>query len=99
MTGTVPPVPKRRIMKLKNDFITYSIGTDSFLVPVGDAGFSGVVKGNKTLNAILELLKQDTTEEAVIAAMCGRFDAPEDVIAADVKKVIANLRRIDALEE
>ena len=56
-------------MKLKNDFITYSIGTDSFLVPVGDAGFSGVVKGNKTLNAILELLKQDTTEEAVIAAM------------------------------
>ena len=86
-------------MKLKKDFITYNIGTDSFLVPVSDASFSGVVKGNKTLSAILELLKEDTTEAEVVAAMCERFDAPEDVIAADVNKVVTNLRKIGALEE
>ena len=31
--------------------------------------------------------------------MKARFDAPEDVIAADVKKVLANLRKIGALDE
>ena len=86
-------------MKLKNDFITYETGTESLLVPAGSAGFSGLVRGNKTLGAILALLKEDTTEEEVIAAMKRRFDAPEDVIASDVKKAISELEKIGAFEE
>jgi hypothetical protein len=57
------------------------------------------VRGNKTLGAILALLKEDTTEEAIVAAMKERFDAPEDVIARDVKKALAELRKIGALDE
>ena len=86
-------------MKLKKGFITHDTGTESILVPMGGAGWSGVVKGNKTLGAILELLKTDTTEAALIDAMKERFDAPEDVIVRDVKKVIAELRKIGALDE
>ena len=86
-------------MKLKKEFITHDTGEESLLVPAGGAGFSGLVKGNKTLGAILALLKEDTTEEAVIAAMQQRFDAPEAVIAADVKKAIFELRKIGALDE
>ena len=86
-------------MKLKKEFIIHDTGSESLLVPAGGAGFSGLVKGNKTLGSILALLKEDTTEEAVIAAMKQRFDAPEAVITADVKKALLELRKIGALDE
>ena len=86
-------------MKLKKEFIAHDTGAESLLVPTGGAGWAGLVKGNKTLGAILSLLKEDTTEEAVITAMKARFDAPEEVIARDVRMVVAELRRIGALDE
>ena len=86
-------------MKLKKEFIAHDTGAESLLVPTGGAGWSGLVKGNKTLGAILGLLKEDTTEDAVVAAMKARFDAPEEVLARDVKKALAELRKIGALDE
>ena len=86
-------------MKLKKEFIAHDTGSESILVPLGGAGWSGVVRGNKTLGAILGFLKEDTTEAAIIDAMKERFEAPEDVIVRDVKKVIAELRKIGALDE
>ena len=86
-------------MKLKKEFITYDAGSESLLVPAGGAGFSGLVKGNKTLGAILALLREDTTEETVITAMRQRFDAPEDIVVRDVKKVVFELRKIGALDD
>ena len=86
-------------MKLKSDFIIHSSNRETILVPVGGAEFSGIVKGNATLDAILDLLKQDTDEEKIVTAMQARFDAPEEVIAADVKKALSELSRIGALDE
>ena len=86
-------------MKLKKEFIAHDTGSESLLVPAGGAGFSGLVKGNKTLGVILDLLKEDTTETEIIAAMSARFDAPEAVIAGDVKKALTEFRKIGALDE
>ena len=86
-------------MRLKDTFIIHNTGDECLLVPSGSAGFSGVVRGNRTLGAILEQLKTETTEDAVVAALCAKFDASESVITADVKKVVDNLRGIGAIEE
>ena len=86
-------------MRLKKTFIPHNAGQQSLLVPARGAGFAGLVRGNKTLGAILELLKEDTTEEEIISAMCARFDAPEELIAGDVRRALAELRRIGALED
>ena len=86
-------------MKLKKEFITHDTGTESLLVPTGSAGWSGLVKGNRTLGVILSLLKEDTTEDAVISAMKARYDAPEEIIARDVRKALDELRKIGALDE
>lgn len=86
-------------MKLKKEFITHSTGNESLLVPTGDAGFAGMVKGNKTMGVILDLLKKDTTETEIVEAMKARFDAPEEIISGDVRKVLSELRRIGALDE
>lgn len=86
-------------MRIKKDFIVHDTGSESLLVPTGNADFSGLVKGNKTLGAILEILKRDHTEDEIVAEMYKRYDAPKEVIAVDVKKAIVELRRIGAIEE
>ena len=85
-------------MKLNKEFIVFDAGQESMLVPTGAAKFAGLVRGNKMLGVILELLKKDTTEKEVVETICERYDGPREVIEADVKKAVSELRRIGALE-
>ena len=86
-------------MRLKNDFVTQVINGVQYLVPVGEEQFSGMLRNNKTAAFIVDCLKAETTEEAVVEAMCAKYDAPPDVIAADVKRILSTLRSVGALEE
>ncbi|MBP5166354.1 MAG: PqqD family protein [Oscillospiraceae bacterium] len=85
-------------MKLNREFLLHNTSGETILVPTGGASFSGVVRGNKTLGAVLELLKNDVTQEEIVAALKARFDAPEGAIEADVEKALAELRKIGALD-
>ena len=85
-------------MKLNKDFILHVSDGETILVPTGNAKFSGIVRGNKTLGAILELLKDETTEEEIVSAMKKRFGAPEEILARDVKKALGELGKIGAIE-
>ena len=87
------------MMKLKSSFIAQKLDDVQFLVPVGREAFSGIVRGNATVAFIVEQLQQETTEEKIVGAMCERYDAPADVIAADLRRVLEKLRGIGALEE
>ncbi len=86
-------------MRLKDSFITHETDGEHITVSTGDAAFHGIIRSNGTAGFIVECLKNDTTEDAVVAAMLEKYDAPRDVIAADVTKVIAKLRSIGALDE
>lgn len=86
-------------MKLNKEFLIHSSEGETVLVPTGKAGFSGVVRGNKTLGAILELLKTDTTEAEIVSALRERFDAPEGAVEKDVAKTLAELKKIGAVDE
>ena len=86
-------------MKLKKEFLLRNTGSESILVPAGGAAFSGIVRGNKTLGMILELLKEETTEAEIVAALKRDFNAPEGVIEKDVAGIIAGLRDIGAIDE
>ena len=86
-------------MKLKPDFITQEIDDTQFLVPVGAAAFRGIVRGNKTASFIVDCLKEETTEGEIVDAMCAKYDAPRETIAADVREILGTLRKINALEE
>jgi len=85
-------------MKLNREFLLHSAGGETVLVPTGAADFSGVVRGNRTLGAVLELLKTETSEAELVAALRARFDAPEGAVERDVKTVLDELRRIGALD-
>ena len=86
-------------MKLSKDFIQHTSAEEVVLVPIGSSKFYGIVRGNKTLGAILELLADDITEAQIIETMEKRFDAPKEVIIRDVKKAIDKLRGVGAIIE
>lgn len=86
-------------MKQRKEFLLHNTGGEVLLVPTGAADFPDVVRGNRILGAVLELLKTGVTETELVAALRERFDAPEGVIEADVAKALAELRKIGALDE
>lgn len=85
-------------MKLKQSFIVQDIGDTQFLVPLGGEAFKGIVRSNGTAAFIVDCLKEETTEETIVDAMCREYNAPREVIAADVKEILEKLRCINALE-
>lgn len=86
-------------MKLKPEYVTHMTGTEAILVPTGAADFSGIVRGNKTLGIVLELLQADTTEAEIIATLHSYFDAPVGSIEKDVTRVLGELRKVGVLDE
>lgn len=85
-------------MKLKKEFITHMDGNQQMMVDTS-AKFSGLVRSNKTAAEIIDLLKTDTTEEKIIAAMQKKYDVPEVILKADVHKIIETLRSVGAIVE
>lgn len=86
-------------MKLKEGFLTHTTDGVQYLVPVGNTGFSGLVRSNATAALIVDALKQDTTAEAITDLILARFDAPREKVAADVERILDTLRQIGALDE
>ncbi len=86
-------------MKLREGFIIQDIEDTQFLVPVGARAFPGIARSNRTAAFIVNRLREDTSEEQIIDALYERYDAPREEIAADVREILASLRRINALEE
>ena len=86
-------------MKLKDGFVTHEMGGEQIMVATGAATFAGLVRSNTTAAYIVECLKEDTTREAIVEKMLAKYDASADVISADVDKIIAKLRSINALDE
>lgn len=86
-------------MKLKEDFITTELDDTQFLVPVGAKEFSGIVLSNKTAAFIVNCLKEETSEEQIVDAMCRKYIGSRAEMASDVKEILATLRKIGALKE
>lgn len=86
-------------MKLKDGFVTHDMGGEQIMVATGSAVFSGLVRSNGTAAFIVDCLKEETTREQIIARMLEKYDASEEVIGADVDKILVKLRSISALDE
>ena len=84
-------------MRLHKDFILHNDGEKTFLIPTGNAEFSGVVKGNQSFSDVAEILKNNVTEDEIIRIMREKYDAPDGLIEHDVRKILDNLREIGAI--
>lgn len=57
------------------------------------------MRSNPTAAFIIDCLKEDTTEEKIVDAMCAKYDASREQISADLAEILVKLRNIGALEE
>ena len=85
-------------MKLNSGFISHDDGDDKLLVSTGGTKFSGMVRSNGTAGFIITCLENETTEDEIVEKMLAEYDAPREVIARDVKKVIEQLRGSGAID-
>lgn len=78
-------------MRLKCDFEVMELNEEKIAVPIGDNAsmFQGVIKLNETAAFILNLLKEETSEEAVVEALLSEYDGTRDKIEKDVNQYIS----------
>lgn len=88
-------------MKLRDGFITYTTDGEQIMVAAGAAAahFQGMVRSNRTAAYIVDCLMVETTEAELVDRMAAKFDAPREVIARDVARILVQLRQIGALDE
>ena len=86
-------------MKLKETFVVQEFDGEQIMVAVGGSAFAGFVRSNETAAFIVNCLKEETRRDAIVDAMCEKYDAPRETIAEGVDDVIAQLRSIGALDE
>ena len=77
-------------MQLKYTFEVTKLDDYTIAVPVGNNidGYAGVIRLNETAAFILDLLKEETSEEAVVEAMEKEYDAPRAILESEVKRFI-----------
>lgn len=88
-------------MKLKEGFVLHDVGKEHMMVAVEDAAesFNGLVRNNDTADFVYKMLLKDTTEEKIVDAMFAEYDAPREILAADVHRLIEQMRKAGFLDE
>lgn len=86
-------------MKLKEGFITHQIQNTQMMVATGEAAkyFHGLVRSNETAAFIVDCLKSETTEEAIVDKLLEEYNVSREVATRDVHTVIEKLKSIEAL--
>ena len=86
-------------MKLKKGFIPHITNGEYYLVPTGNAKFSGIIKGNKTAHFICECLLEKTTQEEILEKMLDKYQVDRPRAEKSIVSVLAQLREIGAIDE
>lgn len=88
-------------MKLNKDIMLGNIDGRDFAIATGELAksFNGIINNNPSANFIFTLLKTEQTEDSIVEAMLEKYDAPEDVIRADVRELLDVIRKAGILEE
>ena len=81
------------IMKIKEGFILKNVADSFVVVPTGAniVDFSAMITLNETGAFLWEILKEDVTEENLIAALMSEYDVDEKTAGEDVAEFVAVL--------
>lgn len=87
-------------MKLKNEIVLGSVDGKDFAIATGSLSkkFHGLINNNPTADFIFKLLQTEQTEDSIVSAMVEKYDACEEVIRADVKEILSQLKDMGILE-
>ncbi len=87
-------------MRLNPAFLTHVTMGEHYIISTNDTKFKGIVKNNETAAFIVESLKADTSESAIVDKLLAEYkDAERSIVERDVNNIINKLRSIGAINE
>ena len=88
-------------MKLDKNFVLRRVVDNAVLVPFGQkmVDFNGMISLNKVGAFLAEKLQEETTLEALVAAVVEKYDVDAETATADVSRFLDELRANKALAE
>lgn len=88
-------------MKLRGEYVVRQVLDSIVAVPVGQTAlaFNGMVMLNAVSRVIWTCLEQETTVDAIVAAVTDAFEVDAAQAEADVMEFLAQLRDLQLLEE
>ena len=86
-------------MKLKYTFEMVDMGEEIICVPVGEGAdqVHGVLKLNAEGREILDFLKEETTEKAIVDALAAKYENERAILVGYVRTVLDSLCAADLL--
>ena len=90
---------RESVLKLKYTFEILEIDEQQMAVPVGEGAdeLHGILKLNKSAAAILELLKEETTEEEIVEKLLEKYDEPKEELQKYVHEYMKELEEAELL--
>ena len=88
-------------MKLRSEYPMVEMDDEYMIVfaPNEGEGFRGMLRLNPAAQFIFECLKEETSEELILAKMKERFEGDEADMREDISMLLEKLRMAGALEE
>ena len=87
-------------MKIKEGFILRKVGIQYVVAAVGAAAecFDGMLRLNETGAFLFETLSGECTEADLVKALLENYEVDEQTAGNGVKKFLASIREVNALE-
>ena len=87
-------------MKCNPKFLTHVTKCEHYMISTSDTQFKGIVKNNETAAFIVECLKADTTESAIVDKLLSEYKgADRPTVERDVANIIGKRRSIAAIDQ
>lgn len=82
-------------MKIKDGFMLRKVGGQNIVVALGEASrsFNGMVRLNDTGVFLWEKLKDDVTEEQLLAALTAEYSVDPAQAKADIAEFLSTLKK------
>lgn len=88
-------------MKLNENYILKTIAGSPVVVPVGDAvdNIKGMITLNGPAETIWKCLENGNEFDSILATLKAKYDAPEELLKADLEAFLSKLEGLGILEK
>ena len=88
-------------MKLNENYVLKTVAGTPVVVPVGDAisNIKGMITLNGPAEVIWKALEQGKEVDEIVSQLKSEYDAPEDVLRADLAAFLDKLQQYKILEK
>lgn len=88
-------------MKIKDGYILKKVAGENIVIATGNArlSFNGIITFNEVGAEVFNMLDGTRTTEQIVEKIASLYNAPKEIIAADIEKLIEKMKKQGLLEE